>query len=441
MAGMATAGSGEQGFERPLSRSGENTPSVSRDDDLDPPSASRSRASRDSDRASASLLGQREAPGRGMPADDSPRRMTSMADLEAGELLDRLRKLVEPGPESSWEAAIFQTAIVILILISTAAVIIETVPEMQGASYTFLVFEAVVTVLFMLELSLRFLVCKSTAEFISNSFNIIDFLAILPGVLQTYMAFWLNASVDNKQTPNAMMSLRLVRLIRLARILRLAKVARYSPEMCILISLLSQVWQSSILVILGLIFGLMVVSSSMLYLVEMDRCETIGIKCDGFSSIPEACWFTISTITTVGFVEVVPATVLGKLIASFFSLCAMITLAFAGALLSFDFSEERVVLERTSRSDEVKAASADLQRGVDDFEEACKTLVERLRAVAAQKQREGAAQGHRAPLIMMPMLRLIEERARILKTEAQNCAYARAVWTRPSEEQFLGDQE
>ena len=138
----------------------------------------------------------------------------------------------------------------------------------------------------------------------------------------------------------------------------------------------------------------------MLYLVEMDRCETIGIKCDGFSSIPEACWFTISTITTVGFVEVVPATVLGKLIASFFSLCAMITLAFAGALLSFDFSEERVVLERTSRSDEVKAASADLQRGVDDFEEACKTLVERLRAVAAQKQREGAAQGHRAPLIM-----------------------------------------
>mmetsp|Transcript_62854 Transcript_62854/g.161789 ORF Transcript_62854/g.161789 Transcript_62854/m.161789 type:complete len:444 (+) Transcript_62854:68-1399(+) len=372
------------------------------------------------------------APRAPIRRDDSQGSMMHASEAATGNgLRERLQTLVE-RPESSAMALAFQTIIVLLILASTCAAVLETVPEMRNARVQFFWLEAVVTVLFSLELGLRYCACTSTAAFLTNGFNTVDFLAILPGVVQLWMvsSFGSDVSMD-KHAKDTVMSLRMVRLMWLVRILRLAKVARYSQWLSVCIVVLTR-RHSSILLVVGLLLALMVVSSSLLYLVEMDRCESIGVPCRGFESIPDACWFAISTLTTVGYGDVIPSTALGKIIAGFFSVCAVMTLALAGALLTFDFAEhfreerERSRLElqgslHQGRSEEFQ----EIQALVDECRGVCDGLVARL-AVAASR-RPDKRSGRSVPLVAVPMLRLIEDRARILCAEVQSCAYAWAL--------------
>ena len=117
--------------------------------------------------------------------------------------------------------------------------------------------------------------------------------------------------------------------------------------------MLSQVFNSSALAILAVLSFLIVVSASLLYLVESDRCEERGIPCNGFESIPASFWFSTITLTTVGYGDVYPFTPTGRAIAAFLAVCAVILLSLSTALLSNNLTESRTTEELDANEQEM----------------------------------------------------------------------------------------
>merc|ERR1712048_247394 len=144
--------------------------------------------------------------------------------------------------------------------------------------------------------------------------------------------------VQDENASGVILSLRMIRLLWLVRIMRLAKVARHSRILNACFAVFAKE-NTSMLSILTLILGLTTMSATLLYFVESDRCQTLGVDCEGFDSIPSACWFSITTLATVGYGDRVPRTTAGKLIASLISIGGVMVIALAGAMLSWDFAE------------------------------------------------------------------------------------------------------
>ena len=189
---------------------------------------------------------------------------------------------------------------------------------------------------------------ESLASF-CNVFNLIDFIAVSPGYFE--LAF-----SGQNLTVHMMLALRLLRIVWFIRILRVLKIARHTSPVCsrqLSGSMLSQVFNSSALAILAVLSFLIVVSASLLYLVESDRCEERGIPCNGFESIPASFWFSTITLTTVGYGDVYPFTPTGRAIAAFLAVCAVILLSLSTALLSNNLTESRTTEELDAKEQEM----------------------------------------------------------------------------------------
>lgn len=323
-------------------------------------------------------------------------------------------------PHSSPAAAAFQAFVVLLIIASSSTVIIKTMPEFHDGNPIFTMLEIVVTLVFTLELTLRFMVAESACAFFTNWLNIVDIIAVLP----SYMEVLLPGSGGSA---SAIISLRVLRLMWLIRILRLAKVARHSRMLSACVMVLSQVMLSSVVVILTLLTFLMVVSASLMYFIESDRCQDLGVPCEGFTSIPSSFWFSISTLTTVGYGDVIPLSFGGKIMASFLSVLGVVVLALAGALLSFDFEDnsghsqeqQSMVWHRQSSAGSSVFAESELQDLTRDFKTSWENLAAALSSAAVRQRTELKASKKLHPTTM-PMLRLLEERGRSFCTEMQS---------------------
>lgn len=353
----------------------------------------------------------------------SPRRQggrhTSEASTNALKELQKDIVTFIERPQSSTVATVFQVVIVITILVSVSAVILETVPGFSAYASTFFWLEVVATFIFTCELILRFLASPTTATFFLNCFNVVDIISVLPG----YVQLLLPPGPYNRRTESAIMSLRVLRLMWLVRILRLAKVARHSNMLSAVISMLSKALFSSILLIFGLLAFLTVVSASLLYMVESDRCEQIGVVCEGFNSIPTAFWFSVQTLTCTGYGDVIPVTLAGKILAGFFSVCGVILLALTGALFCYDFEEhfrEEKWNRKTPRPLNGKHDKEldELEDLVNEFRSTWESLAARLDNIAVMK-RDSQEASQAESVMMLPMLRLIQDRGRSVCSEVQ----------------------
>ncbi len=261
----------------------------------------------------------------------------------------QILEVARPGDRSSRIADI---ALVALVASNVLAVILESVGSLAQAYGTFFSwFESFSVAIFTIEYALRLWTCVEDhrlpdrpplfvrLRYMFSPLALLDLAAFLPYYLSMFFG------ID-------------LRFLRALRLLRLFKLARYSPAL----SLVGAVFAAEARafgIALSLLVVVIIFASSGIYLAEQ------AAQPQAFSSIPAAMWWSIATLTTVGYGDITPITTIGKL----FGACVMIAgigmVALPAGLLASGFSEQ-LQRRREHFSREVTHA---LKDGVIDADE------------------------------------------------------------------------
>ncbi len=219
---------------------------------------------------------------------------------------------------------LFDILLLIAIAISTVAVMLESVKEInRDWKYELRVLEWVITVFFTLEYIARIISVQNPLKYIFSFYGIIDLLSILPTFAGMFIA---DAS-----------TLRVIRVIRLLRIFRIFKLGRYIREAEMLRKALSASrWK--IIVFFGVIISICIIIGTLMYIIEGDHSREGGNG--GFTSIPRSIYWAIVTMTTVGYGDISPTTPLGQTLSSFIMLLGYAILAVPTGIVSVEFGTE-----------------------------------------------------------------------------------------------------
>jgi voltage-gated potassium channel len=222
---------------------------------------------------------------------------------------------------------LFDMALIAMIVASVVVVIADSVASINARHGAILMaLEWFFTIAFTLEYLARLACVRRPWRYARSGFGIIDLLAILPSYVDVLVP-----------GANALMD---VRVLRLLRIFRLLKLPHYVHEFRALGQALSAS-RRKILVFLSFVMLVVLVMGTLMYVVEGPE--------NGFSSIPVGVYWAITTMTTVGFGDVVPRTDLGRVIASVMMLLGWGTLAVPTGIVSAEFTAARV-REPTTRT-------------------------------------------------------------------------------------------
>lgn len=244
--------------------------------------------------------------------------------------------LLEEQHDLSVRARMVRAVLIVLILLNVVAYMLESVPEMsQVYKQWFLNFEYFSVAVFSVEYVLRLWVADRrdpqahpVACRLRNMFRplmIVDLMAILP--------FYLPLLI-----PMDLIFLRSLRLMLLARVL---KLGRYSDAMRVFGSVVRS--KKEQLAVVCFILGiLLIIASSLVYHFEHE------VQPGVFESIPQAMWWAVITLTTVGYGDAYPVTIMGRLMASVIALLGIGMFALPAGILSAGFLEWR---EREARTD------------------------------------------------------------------------------------------
>lgn len=195
---------------------------------------------------------------------------------------------------------LFDQVIVAAILVSVAVVMADSVQVWHARHRAgFELTEWFFTILFTLEYLARLITVDRPLRYARSFFGIVDLIAVLP----TYLALFvpeLHALID-------------VRILRLLRIFRIFRLTEYVAEYQMLGEAL-RASRRKILVFLSAVMMVALILGTLLYVVEGPE--------HGFTDIPTAVYWAITTITTVGFGDITPKTDIGRFIASVIMLMA-----------------------------------------------------------------------------------------------------------------------
>lgn len=214
----------------------------------------------------------------------------------------------------------FDIALVIIILLSIAVVLADSVPSIgkrHGA--TMGVLEWGFTLLFSAEYIARLACVRHPLRYATSFFGIIDLMSVLP----TYFALLM---------PEAAVFLD-IRILRLLRIFRILKLTHYVAEYTMLARALRASGRK-ILVFLSTVIMAVLIFGTIMYVVEGPE--------NGYTSIPMAMYWATVTMTTVGYGDVVPQTALGKMIASFMMLLGWGILAVPTGIVTAEMTSLRM---------------------------------------------------------------------------------------------------
>jgi len=273
----------------------------------------------------------------------------------------RMSELLNKGHKSDKLSQRLDIAIALLILANLIAVVLESLESLSLAySGFFNAFEWFSVTLFSIEYGLRIWSAPShkalrgksaKAKRLSYLFSftgIVDFLAILPSLLQ-----WLIPGAD-------------LRWLRAIRMIRLLKMSHYSSALEDLISAIYAERRSFTAALYLFVIALFLASTT-LYMAENQE------QPEAFGSIPEAMWWAIITLTTVGYGDVSPITPIGKIIGAGTALMGVCSVALLTGIVGSAFSNQ---LEKRRAIFEAEVGKA-LSDGVISDEEAAH--IERLR--------------------------------------------------------------
>lgn len=221
----------------------------------------------------------------------------------------------------------FDIILITLILLNVLALILETIEPVDDAMGEFFFwFEFYSVLFFSIEYVLRVWVITIEPKYSHPVFGrlrymvtaiaLIDLFAILPFFM-----------------PMLNIDLRFLRLFRIFRIFRLLKIARYFKALNLMIRVF-QNKKEELVMILTFVLFMLVLSASLMYYIEKEA------QPEAFASIPDAMWWGIATLTTVGYGDVYPVTALGQLLGAFIALLGIGFFALPTGILASGFSEE-----------------------------------------------------------------------------------------------------
>ena len=204
---------------------------------------------------------------------------------------DYLQKIVEDNTTN--KGRYFDYTIQLLIVLSLISFSIETLPDLQDKLRVWLqFFEVFSVIVFSIEYLLRVWVSKRPKKYIFSFYGIIDILAILP--------FYLVGFLD----------LRFLRAFRILRIFRALKVIRYNKAIQRFGVAFKLVKEEIVLFIACTIILIYITSAGIYYFENEAQPET-------FKSIFHSAWWSIVTLTTVGYGDVYPITLGGRIFTFF----------------------------------------------------------------------------------------------------------------------------
>jgi voltage-gated potassium channel len=231
-----------------------------------------------------------------------------------------------------------------LIFLNTIAVALETVNPIFDHYYReFRRFEQFSVFVFTIEYLLRLWSCTiipkyrhpilGRLKFMFTPLAIIDLLAILPFFLSLYLPLF---------SPQ----FRLGRSVRLIRFFRVLKLNRYTDSLSILVRVY-RLKKEELFVSFFVLIVLLFVSSTLIYFIESPAQPEV------FSSIPAAIWWGTITLTTVGYGDVYPVTILGRIIGGILAILGIGLFALPAGILASGFSEELAARKAKKRGIEV----------------------------------------------------------------------------------------
>jgi voltage-gated potassium channel len=189
---------------------------------------------------------------------------------------------------------IFDLLLLVMILLSVGIVVIESVQPWHEAHPSFFFrAEWFFTAVFTIEYLLRIYSHPRPLKYMTSFLGIIDLVAILP----TYFGLLIDQANF----------LLVVRAFRLLRVFRILKLTRYISEFEVLATAMRQSLLK-IIIFFEIVLLLVLFMGTLMYMVEGEE--------NGFTSIPQSIYWAIVTITTVGYGDIAPGTVVGKFIAS-----------------------------------------------------------------------------------------------------------------------------
>jgi len=210
------------------------------------------------------------------------------------------------------EGRLFDVILLILIIMSVAVVMLDSVPAYRLNYQTyFLTLEWFFTIIFSIEYIVRIVISRKPTIYIRSFYGIIDLVSVLP----TYFIFLFPGS----------QYLVVIRILRMLRIFRVLKLTRFMKASHVLVISLKQS-RFKIIVFFEVLITTVVIMGSLMYIIEGPE--------NGFTSIPTSIYWAIITLTTVGFGDITPNTPLGQFFASFIMILGYSIIAVPTGIIS-----------------------------------------------------------------------------------------------------------
>lgn len=212
----------------------------------------------------------------------------------------------------------FDVILLWLILLSVFVVVLESIPSLNNEfANTFFYIEFFFTGLFTIEYITRIIISPKPRKYIFSIWGWIDFLSILPFYL---LVLW--------PTSHYFIILRLFRLLRIFRILKLLRFVTEAQHLSAALKASLHKITVFIVAVLALVF----LMGTVMYVVEGPENK--------FTSIPESIYWTIVTLTTVGYGDITPNTFIGKFIACIIMLCGYAIIAVPTGIVSVEMAKQ-----------------------------------------------------------------------------------------------------
>lgn len=248
--------------------------------------------------------------------------------MAGGSARTRAYEMLEPHPHGEPGLSTVNKFLVACIIIASAFAILETEPTLyQGRATLFRTAELLFGAIFSIEYLARLWIAPELPAYAGRRFPRLRYAVSLPAIIDLLAIVPTFATLGMGGGGSV-----LLRFFRVLRILRLAKLGRMSDAWRDVAQAMHDRRYELILTI-SIAGFVLLVASTLMYFAEADA------QPDKFGSIPRAMWWCIITLTTVGYGDAYPVTVLGRFMAGFVALAGIGLIAMPTGILAAAFSD------------------------------------------------------------------------------------------------------